>query len=98
MILLWYPELKANISQSLGIIPWFLQDFAANMNRMPSCHPCSQNHATQCPSRPQEESPFSENKEDMCAVVKLYILSTNNNCSKRDGDNYPMDSQKSECI
>lgn len=91
MILLWYPELKTNTSQSKGIIPWFLQDFAANMNKMPSCHPCSQNHAMQCPSHPPEESPFSENKRNLCRF-KSYILSTHNNCRK-NGENYQLNSQ-----
>lgn len=75
MIILWHHipncRTKANNRKWWGIIPWFLQGFAANMNKMPACHPCSQNHAMQCPNHQPEESPFSETKEGMRAVVKL---------------------------
>jgi hypothetical protein len=46
------------------------------MNKMPSCRPCSQNHAMRCPSRQLAESPFSINKEVYFAVkftVYAYI-------------------------
>jgi hypothetical protein len=76
MMLLWHhmPNCRAEVNRKLwGIIPWFLQGFSANMNKMPSCHPCSQNHATQCPNHQPEESPFSETKEGICAVVKVTL-------------------------